>query len=478
MKTQFRARAAVASLLPVAGTASVLAFARAPALALTLGLGLTAAAQGQCHVQTVDDAVGHRTHMSQAFVASSPNYYAPAALYIKIYRRVGLELVNDGAVYLPPSETPQNGVVTVQTDGDWLVAADEFVGPGRFNLWRRIDGSWIHQQTITPPPAKSLVIGVNAALDGERLLVAGSGWAGIYQLDDGAWVFEAELVNPEPEALESFGYAVALSGDRAVVSAPLASANAGRVHVYERDGNTWPLTKTLGLDQPETPGPELGSQLGLGGEVIVAATIDGAHLFFGPDGAVKSITADDLPRGTTMGTFRSVAVNREGTRLLIGASSQSDPAGVNSGVGHLFTLQDGTPEYLDTLISPAAGDYGYMGTSVSLAGDFAVLGGLDGAFHLFAGVLGNDCTGSGQPDACDIYHGEAADTNGNLVPDECECPADLSGNEQVDVMDLLALLGAWGACPDPGPCPADLNADGVVDVMDLLGLLAGWGACP
>ena len=48
---------------------------RMPLAAMGLALGMTAAAYGQCHVQTVSDAVGFRTHMSDEFVASSPNYY-------------------------------------------------------------------------------------------------------------------------------------------------------------------------------------------------------------------------------------------------------------------------------------------------------------------------------------------------------------------------------------------------------------------
>ena len=50
-------------------------------------------------------------------------------------------------------------------------------------------------------------------------------------------------------------------------------------------------------------------------------------------------------------------------------------------------------------------------------------------------------------------------------------PGDIDGNGVVDVVDLLALLAAWG---EPGG-PADINNDGIVDVVDLLILLANWG---
>lgn len=55
------------------------------------------------------------------------------------------------------------------------------------------------------------------------------------------------------------------------------------------------------------------------------------------------------------------------------------------------------------------------------------------------------------------------------------CPADLDGDGQVHMFDLLELLSAWG--PNPGH-PADFNFDGMVDGPDLVYLLASWGPCP
>ncbi|MCG8407434.1 MAG: dockerin type I domain-containing protein [Phycisphaerales bacterium] len=64
-------------------------------------------------------------------------------------------------------------------------------------------------------------------------------------------------------------------------------------------------------------------------------------------------------------------------------------------------------------------------------------------------------------------------------PCDCECPADLNGDGEVEVGDLLELIAAWG---DPGcggtiPCCADLDGDGNVSVTDLLALIAAWGSC-
>jgi hypothetical protein len=58
------------------------------------------------------------------------------------------------------------------------------------------------------------------------------------------------------------------------------------------------------------------------------------------------------------------------------------------------------------------------------------------------------------------------------------CPADINNDNAVNVTDLLAVIGAWGACANPNDCPADINADDLVNVTDLLAVIGAWGACP
>ena len=55
------------------------------------------------------------------------------------------------------------------------------------------------------------------------------------------------------------------------------------------------------------------------------------------------------------------------------------------------------------------------------------------------------------------------------------CPADLDGDGEVRVPDLIILLAAWG--PVPTPDPPDFDGDGEVRVPDLIILLAAWGLC-
>ncbi len=73
---------------------------------------------------------------------------------------------------------------------------------------------------------------------------------------------------------------------------------------------------------------------------------------------------------------------------------------------------------------------------------------------------------------------EGMDNDGDDVYDQddsdcSDCPADVTGDAVIDVLDLLAILSAWGA----GGGPEDINGDGVVDVLDLLEVLSAWGPC-
>lgn len=52
------------------------------------------------------------------------------------------------------------------------------------------------------------------------------------------------------------------------------------------------------------------------------------------------------------------------------------------------------------------------------------------------------------------------------------CPADLDGNGEVDINDLLVVVGAWGTAE------GDITGDGATSIEDVLAVIAGFGGCP
>jgi len=59
-----------------------------------------------------------------------------------------------------------------------------------------------------------------------------------------------------------------------------------------------------------------------------------------------------------------------------------------------------------------------------------------------------------------------------LTPMDETIPEDVNGDGNVDVVDLLAVVGAWGSCKS---CNEDVNGDTMVDVVDLLAIIGVWG---
>jgi hypothetical protein len=53
------------------------------------------------------------------------------------------------------------------------------------------------------------------------------------------------------------------------------------------------------------------------------------------------------------------------------------------------------------------------------------------------------------------------------------CDADVSGDGEVNVTDLLAVIDQWGQSNSP----ADISGDGIVNVTDLLEVVGNWGPC-
>lgn len=58
---------------------------------------------------------------------------------------------------------------------------------------------------------------------------------------------------------------------------------------------------------------------------------------------------------------------------------------------------------------------------------------------------------------------------------ETPCNAmSLNADCNVDIQDLLLLIGNWGDCGGDPACKADFDQDGTVDVIDLLALISSW----
>jgi len=105
---------------------------------------------------------------------------------------------------------------------------------------------------------------------------------------------------------------------------------------------------------------------------------------------------------------------------------------------------------------PSAYDALYPGIDSTFAGDF-----------LHDGSIDTDDLAKLIEQVNDVY--EETDSVARYV-----CDADVTLDGLVDIADLLAVIGSWGACDG---CRADIDGNDIVDIQDLLEVIGSWGGC-
>lgn len=242
-------------------------------------------------------------------------------------------------------------------------------------------------------------LGAALALEGHTALVgaptsdaaeASSGAAYVFERQsDGTWAQAALLLPDDAVAHDQIGWSVALSGERALVSANRHNAgavNAGAAYVFERQGNgTWTQAAKLTASDPGL-NDFFGSSVALAGDRAVVGALrddDGgedsgsAYVFERQeDGAwvqVAKLTAEDADIDDLFGT--SVALT--GDRAVVGAFGAG---GTDASFGAVYVYErqgDGSWFQATKLTANDAGDgddRDGLGYSVALAGDRVLAG--------------------------------------------------------------------------------------------------------
>ena len=223
--------------------------------------------------------------------------------------------------------------------------------------------------------------------------LANTGAAYLFQRDEGGagnWGEVKKLVASDPQQNGSFGASVALSDDTAIVGATGVNTAKGAAYLFGRDqggaGNWGEVKKVTASD----PGPSnvFGSKVGISGDTaIVGAPLEdgqasnaGAAYVLerdagGPNdwGQVKKLVATDSLPELEFGT--SVAI--DGDTIVVGAH-QEDAPGNLPGAGYVFGRDEGGAdnwgEGSTKLLASDGQNNDEGGFSVGISGDTAIMG--------------------------------------------------------------------------------------------------------
>ena len=199
----------------------------------------------------------------------------------------------------------------------------------------------------------------------------------------------------------NFGFSVSLAENRALVGAPGTDSNTGAVYVFDYINDTWQQTTRLEADDKSID-DYFGYSVSLSGNrALIGSYLDdniaadaGAAYIFELSGdtwiQTAKLTASDAALEDNFG--HSVSLLND--RALIG-SYQTDEGAINSGSAYIFDLSAGSWNQTTKLLSDNPNIDDWLGYSVSLTNDRALLGARldginnEGAVYIFDLDLGN-----------------------------------------------------------------------------------------
>ena len=245
------------------------------------------------------------------------------------------------------------------------------------------------------PRASGALFGIAVASSADRVLVGASGENGsrgaayVFTRSGMTWTPEARLVAPARAASDAFGRSVALDGDRALVGAPGENGARGAAYVFVRAGSAWAVEARL--DAPDGQAPdEFGFAVGLSGEraVVGAPTAGAAYAFVRTDaGWTFEARLADANGAPDDGLGAAVAM--AGDRVLVGAPRASSRAGA----AYVYARTNGAWALDVRLVAsdamPGVGFGDFFGYAVALSGETALVGAyarnsFRGAAYVFA----------------------------------------------------------------------------------------------
>ncbi|MEP7287880.1 MAG: FG-GAP repeat protein [Chloroflexota bacterium] len=245
----------------------------------------------------------------------------------------------------------------------------------------------IHDGVAHDQAGTSVSISGNTAIIGASGENDHSGTAYIFVRHGLTWDQQASLTPTDAAAADYFGYAVAVSGDTALVGAYGKNNFTGAAYVFVRTGTVWSQQAKLTLNNGAA-GDNFGGAVALSDDTVVigAAYKEGgrgsAYVFVrsGSTWSLQQImTAND---GSALDYFGySVAV--EGDTAIVGAYNCANTD--NAGAAYVFVRHGIAWDQQQILTSNDGAPGDYFGGSVALSGDTALVG---APYHL------NDATGA------------------------------------------------------------------------------------
>lgn len=298
----------------------------------------------------------------------------------------------------PDDVTPKDNLgwsVAIYGDTAIIGAPQQNTGAGAAYIYTRSGTSWVLQQKIVGANIEKEQFGISVAIDGDTVVVGALGGfrgpplspievpsaAYVFTRSGTTWTLQQKLPHL-PAKADTFGWAVALSGDTAVVGAALKGAakelyGVGAAYVFTRSGTTWTQQQLFNFKDGKQ-GDNFGGSVAISGDTAIVGAVgrgpnaSGAAYVFTRSGTKwtqqKILTLLDGKAGDGFGS----AVALSGNTALVGAQGRG---------GYVY-LRSGADWNQQQVFANTSGEERFGG-SVALSGDTALVGAPDSSVHVY-----------------------------------------------------------------------------------------------
>lgn len=245
----------------------------------------------------------------------------------------------------------------VDLHGDYAIIGafhddDDGVNSGSAYIFHRSGNNWSEQAKLTASDAS---IGDNfgyaVALSGNYALISAyindddgtsSGSAYVFKRSNTLWLEQSKLTASDAATGDIFGYSVAIEGDYLIVGAPGDESETGAAYIFKRDGGVWNEKMKLTASDGNTE-DAFGGNVGIHGDYAVVgasfadtqvADTGGAYIFHRSGSIWTEQTKLEASDAMSMDGFGH-SVSIWGSHIIVGAPFDADN-GVNTGSWYAF----------------------------------------------------------------------------------------------------------------------------------------------
>ena len=312
-----------------------------------------------------------------------------------------------GKVQMPVPELDAyfGGSVALSDDGSRAIVGANLEDEGTTNggacyVYKASGGTWTLEQQILPSPVSGY-FGNSVSMDSDGTRVAigapydatggsGAGAVFIYKREGTVWSLEQKLLADDTGTNQILGNSISISDDGAYVVAGANgdASNTGAAYVFARTGTTWAQQQKI-LPSDSEAGAQFGFSCGISGDatrLVVGAYYDdatggagsGAAYVFTRSGTSWAQESKLVAAASQAGegAGNSVAIDRNGTRIVVGAYWRTVSSLTLAGAAFVWKRTGTTWAEEATFVSssPEATDYFGYACGIDANGERVIIG--------------------------------------------------------------------------------------------------------